>query len=143
MSEAIRDAHVAESYSRSEDLSFFTCEEVPIKTKRSITISIRFSEDELNQLRARAESEGPKVTSSLIRAAALQGDRPVDLDTFGRGARASTTCTATLRSRVPPGTSDLLPAGLTAEQLGSSAEGAVHWSAVADRPRPEACGRCV
>ena len=80
MTESMSEAELAESYNRTEDLSAFDeGEEIPVKVKRNVTISVRFSEDEIRDLRTRAEQAGVKVTS-LIRAAALESDGPVDLD---------------------------------------------------------------
>ena len=51
-----------------------------------MTISVRFSPEEIEELRARAEDAGVKVTS-FIRAAALEATSPVDRATLGELAR--------------------------------------------------------
>ncbi len=72
------EAELAEYYNRTQDTSDFDeGEEVPITVRRSVTISVRFSDDEIAELRARAEEAGVKVTS-FIRAAALEASSPVD-----------------------------------------------------------------
>lgn len=53
---------------------------------RSVTISIRFSDQEIAELRDRAEQGGVKVTS-FIRAAALEAASPVDRGVLGKLAR--------------------------------------------------------
>ncbi|TIC89102.1 hypothetical protein E8D34_00940 [Nocardioides sp. GY 10113] len=45
--------------------------------RRNVTISVRFSDAEIAELRARAEAAGAKVTS-FIRAAALEATQPID-----------------------------------------------------------------
>ena len=78
MTEAMTEAELAEYYNRTQDTSDFDeGEEVPITVRRSVTISVRFSDDEIAELRARAEEAGVKVTS-FIRAAALEASSPVD-----------------------------------------------------------------
>jgi len=54
--------------------------------KRNVTISVRFSPEELKDLRQRADEAGVKVTS-FIRAAALEATSPVDRATLGELAR--------------------------------------------------------
>lgn len=73
------EAKLAAHNNRTQDSSDFEGgEEVPITVKRNGTISVRFSPEELEDLRARAEDAGVKVTS-FIRAAALEATSPVDL----------------------------------------------------------------
>ena len=73
-----RAAEEAEHYNRTMDLSEFDLgREEPLVVRRNVTISVRFSEDEIAELRSRAETAGAKVTS-YIRAAALEATRPVD-----------------------------------------------------------------
>lgn len=55
----------------------------PVAFRRSVTISVRFSQDEIEKLRVRAEAAGLKVTA-LIRAAALAADRPMDREVANR-----------------------------------------------------------
>jgi predicted DNA binding CopG/RHH family protein len=72
------EAELADDYNESKDLSEFDEENaVPVTVKRSVTISVRFSDKEIEQLRARADQAGIKVTS-YIRAAALEAASPVD-----------------------------------------------------------------
>ena len=87
MTEAMTDAELAEYYNRTQDTSDFDeDEEFPITVRRSVTISVRFSDDEIAELRARAEQAGVKVTS-FIRAAALEAASPVDRVALGELAR--------------------------------------------------------
>jgi predicted DNA binding CopG/RHH family protein len=78
MNEKMTEAELADYYNRTQDTSDFDLgEAVPITVRRNVTISIRFSEEEITELRARAEQAGVKVTS-FIRAAALDASSPVD-----------------------------------------------------------------
>jgi uncharacterized protein (DUF1778 family) len=81
MSEKARDmteAELASYYDRTHDLSEFEDgDEFPVEIRRNVTISVRFSEEEIALLRARAEAAGEKVTA-YIRAAALQQAAPLD-----------------------------------------------------------------
>ncbi len=87
MGESRSEAELAEYYNETHDLADFDDgEEVPISVKRSVTISVRFSDDEIAELRARAEQTGVKVTS-FIRAAALEASSPVDRAALGELAR--------------------------------------------------------
>jgi hypothetical protein len=56
--------------------------EVAVEVRRNVTISVRFSDEEIEKLRARADDAGVKVTA-LIRAAALRhaGDEVALLET--------------------------------------------------------------
>ena len=75
MTENMSEAELADYYNRTQDASDFEGgEEVPITVKRNVTISVRFSPEELEDLRARAADAGVKVTS-FIRAAALEATR--------------------------------------------------------------------
>ena len=81
------EAELADYYNETEDLSGFDEEiVVPVTVKRSVTISVRFSDEEIAELRARAEQAGVKVTS-FIRAAALEATSPVDRAVLGELAR--------------------------------------------------------
>jgi hypothetical protein len=72
------EAELAEYYNRTQDTSDFDeGEKVPVTVRRNVTISVRFSDTEIAELRARAEQAGAKVTS-FIRAAALEASSPVD-----------------------------------------------------------------
>jgi Mobilization protein NikA len=78
MTESMSEAEVADYYNQTEDLSEFDLENPePVTVRRAVTISVRFSEEEITELRARAEQAGVKVTS-FIRAAALDASSPVD-----------------------------------------------------------------
>jgi uncharacterized protein (DUF1778 family) len=72
------EAELATSYNETRDLSGFDAGTVePVEVRRNVTISVRFSEDEIGQLRELAEGAGMKVTA-FIRAAALHAAAPVD-----------------------------------------------------------------
>lgn len=72
------EAEMADYYDRTHDLSEFEGGEAfPVEIRRDVTISVRFSEEEIALLRARAEAAGEKVTA-YIRAAALQQASPLD-----------------------------------------------------------------
>jgi len=87
VTEAMTAAELAEYYNRTQDTSDFDeGEEVPITVRRNVTISVRFSVEEIAELRARAEQAGVKVTS-FIRAAALEAASPVDRTALGELAR--------------------------------------------------------
>ena len=87
MSESRSEAELAEYYNETHDLSEFDDgEDVPITVKRSVTISVRFSDKEIAELRTRAEHVGVRVTS-FIRAAALEASSPVDRVALGELAR--------------------------------------------------------
>ncbi len=80
-------AELAEYYNETQDLSRFGEENaVPVTVKRSVTLSVRFSDEEIAELRARSEEAGVKVTS-FIRAAALEATSPVDRVALGELAR--------------------------------------------------------
>ena len=81
------EAELADAYNATQDLSEFAEEGAePVSVRRSVTISVRFSEAEIAALRARADAAGVKVTS-FIRAAALEATNPVDRLTLGELAR--------------------------------------------------------
>lgn len=87
MTEVMTEAEMAEYYNRTHDTSDFDeGEKVPITVRRNVTISVRFSDEEIAELRARAEQAGVKVTS-FIRAAALDAASPVDRAALGELAR--------------------------------------------------------
>jgi hypothetical protein len=68
---------------QDEDVSEFDLEHPESLTvRRNVTISVRFSDEEISELRARAERAGVKVTS-FIRAAALEATSPVDREALG------------------------------------------------------------
>ncbi len=66
------ERELAEYYNRTQDLSGFDAGAVVMvePTRRDVTISVRFSAEEIEQLRAAADGAGEKVTA-WIRAAAL------------------------------------------------------------------------
>ncbi len=81
------EAELANYYNETEDLSEFEAgSSVPVTARRSVTISVRFSAEEIAELRARAEHAGVKVTS-FIRAAVLEATSPVDRAALGELAR--------------------------------------------------------
>jgi hypothetical protein len=81
------EAELADYYNETKDLSEFDLEHPePVTARRSVTISVRFSDEEISELRARAEQAGVKVTS-FIRAAALEATSPVDRAALGELAR--------------------------------------------------------
>ena len=87
MTESMSEPELADYYNETRDLSEFDLENPePITVRRAVTISVRFSEDEITELRARAERAGVKVTS-FIRAAALEAASPVDRVALGELAR--------------------------------------------------------
>lgn len=72
------EAELAEYYDRTHDVSGFDeSAEYPVEVRRNVTISVRFSEEEIEALRREAGMAGLKVTA-YIRAAALQASSPVD-----------------------------------------------------------------
>ncbi len=78
---AVSEPEEAKAYQETRDLSAFEDGLAePVEVRRNVTISVRFSEEEIELLRARAEANGGKVTA-YIRAAALQQAAP--LDRFG------------------------------------------------------------
>jgi len=87
MTESKSEAELAAYYNETKDLSEFDLEHPePVTVKRSVTISVRFSDDEIAALRERADAAGVKVTS-FIRAAALEASSPVDRAALSELAR--------------------------------------------------------
>ena len=81
------EAELADYYNETQDVSEFDLEHPEsITVRRNVTISVRFSDKEIEQLRLRAEEAGVKVTS-FIRAAALEATSPVDRAALGELAR--------------------------------------------------------
>lgn len=79
MSETKTNAELADEYNASRELSGFDLDQPePVTVKRAVMISVRFSDEEIADLRDRADEAGVKVTS-FIRAAALEAVSPVDL----------------------------------------------------------------
>lgn len=75
---AMTEAELAQQYDETRDLSDFEGgAEEPVEVRRNVTISVRFSDEEMATLRDRAEDAGEKVTA-YIRAAALQQAAPLD-----------------------------------------------------------------
>lgn len=54
-------------------------EPVPVTVRRNVTISVRFSAEEIEAIRQRAEAAGMKVTA-YIRQAAISGGDTIDRD---------------------------------------------------------------
>ncbi len=78
MTDKMTEAELADYYNETEDISEFDLEHPePVTIRRNVTISVRFSVEEIAELRAQAEEAGVKVTS-FIRAAALEASSPVD-----------------------------------------------------------------
>lgn len=72
------EAALADLYDQTHDVSEFDeSAAYPAEVRRNVTISVRFSEEEIAALRREAEAAGIKVTA-YIRAAALQAGAPVD-----------------------------------------------------------------
>lgn len=76
------ETELAAHYNENEDLAAFDSAEEPVTVRRNVTISVRFSDEELHDLRERADAAGLKVTS-FIRAAALEATSPVDRAALG------------------------------------------------------------
>lgn len=75
--EPTSEAELAEYYDRTHDLSGFDLypeETIALRGRLDVTISVRFSPQEIDYLRAEAERAGMKVTA-FIRALALQHAR--------------------------------------------------------------------
>ena len=60
---------------------------VPVTVRRNVTISVRFSADEMAEIRQWAERAGMKVTT-YIRQAALTGGHTIDRDKVERAVDA-------------------------------------------------------
>ena len=87
MTEAMSEAELAAYYNETEDLTEFDLEQPErVTVRRAVTISVRFSDDEIAALRERADAAGVKVTS-FIRAAALEATSPVDRAALSELAR--------------------------------------------------------
>jgi len=71
LSQTTEEAELAREYQNFRDLSAFETDAEPVEVRRNVTISVRFSDDEIARLRAMAEQTGMKVTA-YIRAAALE-----------------------------------------------------------------------
>lgn len=88
MTGEMSERELADYYNETEDLSEFELEQPErVTVRRAVTISVRFSEEEIAALRERADAAGVKVTS-FIRAAALEATAPVDLAALSELARA-------------------------------------------------------
>lgn len=75
--DAASEAELAKTYQESRDPSGFDGEGEPVEVRRNITISVRFSDVEIEALRREAEAAGVRLTA-YIRAAALDAGSPVD-----------------------------------------------------------------
>jgi predicted DNA-binding protein len=71
LGQTTEEAELARAYQNSRDLSAFETDAEPVEVRRNVTISVRFSDDEIARLRAMAEQTGMKVTA-YIRTAALE-----------------------------------------------------------------------
>lgn len=58
-------------------------EPIPVTVRRNVTISVRFSADEIDTIRENADAAGMKVTA-YIRQAALTGGETIDRDKVAR-----------------------------------------------------------
>lgn len=65
------EAELADMYNETRDVVGFVDSPEPVEVRRGVTISVRFSDDEMQALRARATEAGVKVTA-FIRSAALE-----------------------------------------------------------------------
>ena len=84
MTDNMTEAELADYYNETEDISEFDLENPePVTVRRDVTISVRFSSDEIAELRVRADQAGVKVTS-YIRDAALEASNPVDRATLSQ-----------------------------------------------------------
>jgi hypothetical protein len=83
------EAELADYYAETHDLSEFDeGEVVPVpRGRRDMVLSVRFSPEELDSLRLRAEERGVKVTA-LVRSAALAQTSPIDSDELRKVAEA-------------------------------------------------------
>lgn len=64
-------------------------EPVPVTVRREVTISVRFSAEEIAAIRRRAQAAGMKVTA-YIRQAAASGEVQVDREKVARAVAAVT-----------------------------------------------------
>lgn len=62
-------------------------EPIPVTVRREVTISVRFSADEIAAIRRRAEATGMKITA-YIRQAAVSGGVAIDRDKVSRAVAA-------------------------------------------------------
>lgn len=69
------EGDIADYYNGTGDVSDFSGVIEPLEVRRNVTISVRFSESEIESLRTKAEAAETKVTA-FIRAAALDAERP-------------------------------------------------------------------
>lgn len=81
------EAQLAQAYQESRDLSGFESEGERVEVRRNVTISVRFSDAEIEALRREAEAAGAKLTA-YIRAAALQASHPIDRKRLQAALRA-------------------------------------------------------
>jgi hypothetical protein len=84
----VSEPELAEYYNRTHDVSEFDeSAELPVEVRRNVTISVRFTQEEIETLRRDADAAGVKVTA-YIRAAALQASSPVDRKRLQAALRA-------------------------------------------------------
>ena len=97
------EAELATEYNDTHDLSEFDeGDTVPVQVRREVTISVRFSDDEIAELRRRADARGVKVTA-LIRDAALANANPLDLAAVRRAAATMAKTARELDGLTAPG----------------------------------------
>lgn len=83
-----RESTWAAHYDQTHDVSEFEeSQSYPSEVRRNVTISVRFSSEEIAALRREAQAAGVKVTA-YIRAAALQASAPVDRQLLMAALRA-------------------------------------------------------
>lgn len=77
------EVEMADHYDATGDVSEFDDGQIVRfpRHRRDVVLSVRFSPSELDELRARAEQRGMKLTA-LVRAAALNEVTPVDSEQF-------------------------------------------------------------
>lgn len=85
------NAELADYYNETRDLSEFDeGEEIPISAKRSVTISVRFSDNEIAALRERADAAGEgDLVHPRSRARGHQPCRPCRAERVGEGPGAA------------------------------------------------------
>ena len=86
---AVSEAELARHYDQTRDLSGFEGgAEEQAEVRRNVTISVRFSEEEIATLRSKADTAGEKVTA-YIRSAALEQASPLDRRRLLQALRAA------------------------------------------------------
>jgi predicted DNA binding CopG/RHH family protein len=86
--QGMREAELANHYERTRDVSEFDDGAAyPVEVRRNITVSVRFSQEEIEGLRRAADAAGLRLTT-YIRAAALETSSPVDRKQLEAALRA-------------------------------------------------------